>query len=413
MSTIIIKSGTTAIAGATVKGSFSYFSGSTKDLGPTSTTGFYSGVDAPAGGYSVYQTGGPNGFTVRVATDTTSLNSILIQAGATGSTTDQRITWATNTNSVWINSGTTASGPTSVSYSLGYTSSPWSIGIYNGDGTVYVADTDGPINKVTSGGTVTSAWQTPNVQNQFGCAVDSLGNVYTTATSNVDATGVIIKITPAGSITTYSVGISGHPYSPNAIIVDRFNSVYAVDQNNNVICKVTSGGTVTSTWASVNGPAYMCFDSSGNMFVACIDDTVAKITPAGAVTQPFATLTTGGWPNMITIDSSNNLYITNNQNSTISKVTPAGAVTTAWVTTTTPYPLAITCDSSNNLYVTYANVFGSETYNNISKITSSGTLTNNWITLGSSSYFMDVKFNNSNKLYALDFVGGILYKITP
>ena len=107
MPILIIKSGTTAIAGATVKGNFSYFSGSTIELGPTSLTGFYSGIDAPDNGYTVYQIGGPSGWNARVATDTTSLNLILISAGATGSTVDQRITWATNTNSIFINSGTT------------------------------------------------------------------------------------------------------------------------------------------------------------------------------------------------------------------------------------------------------------------------------------------------------------------
>jgi hypothetical protein len=107
MPVLAIKSGTTEIAGSVVKGSFSYFSGSTKDLGPTSLTGFYSGIDAPSGGYTVYQIGGLDGWTARVATDDASLNSILISAGGTGSTVDQNITWATNTNSVFINSGTT------------------------------------------------------------------------------------------------------------------------------------------------------------------------------------------------------------------------------------------------------------------------------------------------------------------
>jgi hypothetical protein len=109
MSTLIIKSGTTSIAGAIVKGNFSYFSANTTtDLGPTSSTGLYSGIDAPSGGYTIYKIGGPDGWTARVATDTTSLNSILITYGATGTTLNQRITWATNTDSVFINSGATA-----------------------------------------------------------------------------------------------------------------------------------------------------------------------------------------------------------------------------------------------------------------------------------------------------------------
>ena len=104
---IIIKSGTTAIPGSIVKGSFSYFSASTRDLGPTSTTGLYSGIDAPNDGYTIYQIGGPNGFTIRVATNSTELNTILISAGATGTTLNDRIAWATNTNSIFINSGNT------------------------------------------------------------------------------------------------------------------------------------------------------------------------------------------------------------------------------------------------------------------------------------------------------------------
>jgi hypothetical protein len=130
MPTLAIKSGTTEIAGSVVKGSFSYFSGSTKDLGPTSSTGFYSGVDAPSGGYTVYQIGGLNGWTARVATDTTELNSILISAGGTGSTVNQNITWATNTNSVFINSGTT--GP--ATYTIGQAALGGIIAYINGGG---------------------------------------------------------------------------------------------------------------------------------------------------------------------------------------------------------------------------------------------------------------------------------------
>jgi uncharacterized delta-60 repeat protein len=104
---IIIKSGTTSIDGDIVKGDFSYFSASTLDLGPTSITGLYSGIDAPDGGYTIYQIGGPNGLNARVAIDTTELNTILITAGATGSTLNDRIIWATNTNSIFVNSGDT------------------------------------------------------------------------------------------------------------------------------------------------------------------------------------------------------------------------------------------------------------------------------------------------------------------
>jgi len=109
MSTIIIKAGTTDIQGSTVKGGFSYYSGdTTHNLGPSSLTGFYSGVNAPYDGFAIYQIGGLQGVTVRIANNTAELNVILKDAGATGSTVDQNITWATNTGSMYINSGITS-----------------------------------------------------------------------------------------------------------------------------------------------------------------------------------------------------------------------------------------------------------------------------------------------------------------
>lgn len=105
MPNLIVKSGSTSIPGAIVKGNFSYFSGNTvNDLGPSSSTGFYMGYDPPLDGYTVYQIGGPNGWTPRVAQNRTQLNRILISAGATGTTVEDNITWATNTNNVLIDS---------------------------------------------------------------------------------------------------------------------------------------------------------------------------------------------------------------------------------------------------------------------------------------------------------------------
>ena len=180
MPILVIKSGTTEIAGSTVKGSFSYFSGSTKDLGPTDITGFHSGIDAPVGGYTVYQIGGPNGWTARVATDTTELNSILISYGAIGSTLDQRITWATNTNSVFINSGAT---PT---YTIGQSALGGKIAYINGGGSTG-----------TSGLVITNA----NISNscQWGCfGTDIPGTSTAIGTGAANTALIIARCAQAG-----------------------------------------------------------------------------------------------------------------------------------------------------------------------------------------------------------------------
>ena len=112
MSILIIKSGTTSIAGATVKGDFTYFSATTKGLGATIDTGFWSGVDPTCDGYTVYKIGGQNGWATMVATGREQLNYYLKLFGGTGTTVDENVTWATNSNNIFLHSGSTGPCPT-------------------------------------------------------------------------------------------------------------------------------------------------------------------------------------------------------------------------------------------------------------------------------------------------------------
>jgi len=112
MSILIIKSGTTSIEGATVKGDFTYFSATTKGLGATIDTGFWSGVDPTCDGYTVYKIGGQNGWAAMVATGREQLNYYLKLFGGTGTTVDENVTWATNANNIFLHSGSTGPCPT-------------------------------------------------------------------------------------------------------------------------------------------------------------------------------------------------------------------------------------------------------------------------------------------------------------
>jgi len=112
MSILIIKSGTTSISGGTVKGDFTYFSATTKGLGATVDTGFWSGVDPTCDGYTIYQIGGQHGWAAMVATGREQLNEYLKLFGGTGTTTDENVTWATNSNNMFIHTGSTGPCPT-------------------------------------------------------------------------------------------------------------------------------------------------------------------------------------------------------------------------------------------------------------------------------------------------------------
>jgi DNA-binding beta-propeller fold protein YncE len=95
------------------------------------------------------------------------------------------------------------------------------------------------------------------------------------------------------------------------------------------------------TSAQFDQPFGMAVDSHGNLFVAdSANDTIRKITPAGVVSTFAGTAGSSGSadgqgaaarfnsPMGLAIDSTDNLYVADCQNETVRKVTSAGAVTT-------------------------------------------------------------------------------------
>ncbi len=272
-------------------------------------------------------------------------------------------------------------------------------------GNVYVADFLGnTIRKITPAGVVTtlagsgsagSADGTGSAASfnlPRGVATDSAGNVYVGDSGN----NKIRKITPTGVVTTL-VG-AGVFYGPSGVSTDSGGNVYVADTNNQTIRKVTPSGVVTTLAGSVLvigsadgsgsaarffNPQSVAVDGSGNAYVADTDnDTIRKITPAGAVTTlagvagvrvlPENYLSADGSgsaarfnrPFGVGTDSSRNVYVADTFNHTIRKITPTGVVTTlagfpllAGHADGTgsfahfAYPMGVATDGAGNVYV--------------------------------------------------------------
>jgi sugar lactone lactonase YvrE len=215
-----------------------------------------------------------------------------------------------------------------------------------------------------------------------------------------------IRRISASDVSTFA-GLAGAPGStdatggaarfnqPAGMAIDTANNIYLADSSNHTIRKITPAGVVstiagtagspafvnaTGAAARFNSPAGIAIDTLGNLFVADISNNVIrKITPAGAVsTFAGSSIGTAGTldgtgtsarfagPIGITIDTANNLYVTDRNNHTVRKITPAAVVSTVVGTSTTPVPPfaegLLPSSLGNTSFAHSVRVFGSELY---------------------------------------------------
>jgi hypothetical protein len=140
--------------------------------------------------------------------------------------------------------------------------------------------------------------------------------------------------------------------SPEGVAADSSGNVFVADTGNNSIRKITAAGAVTTLAGShlnsgsrdgtgfvalFASPTGMAVDSSGNVYVADVDnDIIRKVTPAGVVTTiggaagiVGSTDGTGSGalfnsPYGVAVDSAGNVYVADTFNNTIRKGVSAG-----------------------------------------------------------------------------------------
>jgi hypothetical protein len=179
----------------------------------------------------------------------------------------------------------------------------------------------------TAGGSTDGTGSTARFVDPQGIALDNTGNLY------VGDSLTMRKVTQAGVVTT----LAGMPFvqgfvdatGPAAqfggiksVVADSAGNAYIVDENNNVIRKMTPAGVVTTfagggspggnasgfvdgtgTAARFSSPVGLAIDAAGNLYVAdYFNWAIRKITPAGVVT----TLAGGGPTNFGFADGTGN-----------------------------------------------------------------------------------------------------------
>jgi sugar lactone lactonase YvrE len=236
-------------------------------------------------------------------------------------------------------------------------------------GNVYVVDTpvaSGSVQrivKITATGTQTtlvSNAAVPSGNLTEGLAVDPAGNVYF-ATGSLSQAGDLMEVSSSGTVTDLSCPTPSVP-SSSCFHVSNGDTVLALDSSGNIYessgagvvkipptdrtCATASHCPVTFIGISIGGIAV---DSSGNLYVSDnTDNLVLKMTPSGMQsTVPISGLND---PFGIAFDGSGNLYVADSTNHRVVKMTSEGIQTTVPISGLN-FPVAVATDGSGNLYV--------------------------------------------------------------
>lgn len=252
----------------------------------------------------------------------------------------------------------------------------------------------------------------------YGVAVDSAGNVYIADLNN----NVIEKVTPSGTLSIFAgTGSPGLPIpgpatssplnSPRGIAVDSAGNVIIGDSDNSVVEQVTPSGTLSiiagtpgsygppipgpATSSPMDAPTGVAIDSAGNLYIADEgNNQIYKVTPSGTLSIIAGTRGSGSptpgpatnsefySPSSVAVDSTGNVYVSDEGNNLIEKVTPSGTLSIIVgtpgssgpptpgpaISSSLNNPLGVAVDSAGNVYI------ADQTNNVIEKVTPSGVL---------------------------------------
>jgi sugar lactone lactonase YvrE len=337
---------------------------------------------------------------------------------------------------------------------------------FDGFGNLYVADTDSDcIRRITPEAVVTTlagssrgypfgSQTNASFNLPYGIAVDPLGKVYVSDTSNniirtIEYKSTFTSLNILGIVTTFAgnrtkgiingTGTNSSFNSLQGITIDSRGTLYVADTNNHLIRRITPAGVVTTfvgsgidgttdgtgTNARFSYPVGITIDSGSTLYVAQIG-RIRTISSTGVVT----TLTTDvSYPSGIVFDAYLNLYIVDSTAQRIFLLQRGGVLTTfagsgtrgfsngTGTNATFNNPSGIAIDFDGNLYV-------ADTGNHcIRKITSSGVVTTLAGNIqgysdgtGINSRFLipyGITSDSSGMLYVVDSGNNRIRKITP
>ena len=234
--------------------------------------------------------------------------------------------------------------------------------------------------------------------------------------------GGIGRITPAGSITEFTAGISGQA---EGITLGPDGNLWFTEPSQEKIGRITPSGTITefSIPGGPGKPAGIAAGHDGNLWftISTGQGAIGRITPTGTITEFTSGLTSSSKPQAITAGPDGNLWFTETANpARIGRITPEGTITefSAGLTANSK-PQSITAGPNGNLWFTEEANPG-----RIGRITTTGTITQyetglptnirpEGITAANDGNLYFTEFNNPGEIGKVTTGGAITQTATP
>jgi streptogramin lyase len=235
----------------------------------------------------------------------------------------------------------------------------------------------------------------------YGITAGPDGNLWFT---NLSA-GYIGRITPAGTLTQFSAGIS--PGSPlRGIVTGPDGNLWFTDDVG-TIGRITPTGTVTDFAVPGSDPYEIALGPDGNLWFTEFDyRRIRRMTPTGTVTDFSAGINGSSRLYDIVAGPDGNLWFTELRGDRIGRITPAGTVTEFAVTPgSRPYGIALGADG--NLWYTQRGA------DRIGRMTPTGTVTDFSAGITPGSVPLDIAAGPDGNLWFTELDGDRIGRITP
>ena len=228
--------------------------------------------------------------------------------------------------------------------------------------------------------------------------IDSNNYLYISQTNNYGTTtGFISKYTTSGILVTASFISSLN--NPNQMAFDSYGNIYIALTNGNYITKYSYNGTlISSTFIAFTSPIGLAIDSYNNIYVSQSLSTgfVSKYNSTGILVSANYANIGGIQLNYLSLDSSNNLYAVSGTN-IVYKITNTNQTIISGLSS----PTGCTIDSANNLYISNSGVGNIALYGQSLAASTTPQSTSTFANTGLASPFM-VCMDNYGYIYVIN-----------